>query len=452
MHERPIQVAAVAAIFVIFAAPALADEEICDGVFSGGSFEDDVAVPDGATCTLDGTRVKGNLKVLSGGALVATGARLRNDLQAKEARYLQILNTRIAGNVQLDATSDVPPSAAANQVCGSKIGGDLQLVENRAPFEIGCDSGNQVKGNLQISQSEIADGTIVVTNNRIRGDLQYQANTTSAGADLSNNRVRQNLQCTDNEPPPMGAGNTAGDADGQCSQLATEGRRGGSRTVDLDVCNGVFGKEKFDDVTVPDGATCTLNGTRVKGNVLVQSGGVLVATDARVKGNVQVESGGALDATGVKVRGNIQTDEATDVRVRDARVGGDVQILATTGTPPDGGPNQVCGSRIKSNLQATGNTAPIELGCADGNKVGGNLQVQDSQIAGQASEIVIAVANNKVRGDLQFDDNAGGDAEFDISGNRIGQNLQCADNTPPPMGSGNRVGGDVDGQCSGLAN
>jgi hypothetical protein len=441
---------AAVAIALFWSAPALADEEICDRDVSGGSF-DDVKVPSGATCTLDGSKVKGNVQVESGGALVTTGTRVESDIQADEARYIQILaGTQVGGNVQIKKTTGVPPLAAANQVCDTKIGGDLQLDESEAPFEIGCSGGNRVNGNLQIDDSDVQSGTIVVANNGVRGDLQYKDNRTRSSADISDNTIGQNLQCSDNNPIPMGSGNVAGDPDDQCEDLATATEKDPRKVADLDDCDAVFEKQKFNNVTVPNGSTCTLDRVKVKGNVEVESGGALVATATKVKGNVQVESGGAIDAMKLKVKGNIQTDGASDVRILEAKVRGDVQIRETSGTPPGLGPNQVCASKIRSDLQVTKNTAPIELGCGAGNRIGGNLQVQDNQIPGVADTNAIAVTNNKVRGDLHFQDNTSAAGNFDISDNKIGQNLQCADNNPAPTGSGNRVKDDAAGQCADL--
>ena len=200
---------------------------------------------------------------------------------------------------------------------------------------------------------------------------------------------------------------------------------------DATACDGIFGNETFGDVNVPGGATCILNGTRVRGNV-------------------QVESGGALVANGVKVKGNIQTDQASHVQILDAKVGGNVQIDETSGTPPGGGSNQVCGSKIRGDLQVTKNTAPFDLGCADGNKVKANLQVQDNQIPGAPGITAIAVTHNKVGGNLQFQDNQSGDGDFDISDNRVRQNLQCTDNDAAPTGAGNHVRDDAEDQCAGL--
>jgi hypothetical protein len=42
----------------------------------------------------------------------------------------------------------------------------------------------------------------------------------------------------------------------------------------------------LDNVLVPDGASCTMNGTRVEGNIVVKTGARLQATNVRVDGNI----------------------------------------------------------------------------------------------------------------------------------------------------------------------
>ncbi len=51
------------------------------------------------------------------------------------------------------------------------------------------------------------------------------------------------------------------------------------------VCRGTIGSRTVDNVRVPSGATCTLNGTRVEGTIKVENGAKLNANGVRVKGN-----------------------------------------------------------------------------------------------------------------------------------------------------------------------
>ena len=48
-------------------------------------------------------------------------------------------------------------------------------------------------------------------------NLQAESNT--GGLVIKNNRISEYLQCKQNNPPPTGGGNTAGDKENQCSRL-----------------------------------------------------------------------------------------------------------------------------------------------------------------------------------------------------------------------------------------
>lgn len=158
-----------------------------------------------------------------------------------------------------------------------------------------------------------------------------------------------------------------------------------------EACNGAIGAVTVEDVKVPSGATCTLNGTRVQGNVTIARGGTLKAAEITVDGNVQSQ-GHRL------------------VTLREgSRVGGSVQLES-------GGEVQVADSRVDGSIQLKQNTA----------KAG--------------------VARNVVGSDVQLFSNRGALA----SRNRIDGNLQCKSNNPAPTGGANIVQGNKEDQCRGL--
>src|SRR5688572_6425032 len=55
-------------------------------------------------------------------------------------------------------------------------------------------------------------------------------------------------------------------------------------------CRGTLGRLSLDNLRIPQGAKCTLNGTRLNGTIVVQRGAVLVANGVRVVGNIQAEN------------------------------------------------------------------------------------------------------------------------------------------------------------------
>jgi hypothetical protein len=145
-------------------APAFAEERSCRGKM-GAVTVDNLRVPQGATCRLSGTRIKGTLQVQRGATL-------------KAARI------RVVGNIQAEGAANV-------NVVSSRIGGSIQVVQGRnSRF-----TRNSVKHDVQYFENR---GVVVIARNRIDG----------------------NLQCKENRRQPTGGGNRVqGVKDDQCARL-----------------------------------------------------------------------------------------------------------------------------------------------------------------------------------------------------------------------------------------
>ena len=155
-------------------------------------------------------------------------------------------------------------------------------------------------------------------------------------------------------------------------------------------CRGELGSMTVDNLRVPDGASCTLNRTQVKGTI-------------------KVESRASLNTRGVHVVGNVQAENARQVSVsQSSRIGGSVQVK-------QGGSASVLNSTVQGDIQYDANRSSLRV---NDNRVGGNVQVIGNQ----------------------------GRAE--IYRNRIDGNLQCKENRPRPVGGNNRVQGNKEDQCS----
>jgi hypothetical protein len=157
-------------------------------------------------------------------------------------------------------------------------------------------------------------------------------------------------------------------------------------------CRGTIGAKTEDNIRVPQGATCNLNGTTAKGTV-------------------KVERGATLRADGVWVIGNVQSEDARRVNVvENSRIGGSIQVV-------QGGAAKVADSKINADVLYDENNRSLKV---LRNVVGGNVQA--------------------------FQNNGG----VQISRNTIDGNLQCKENTPAPIGGNNVVDGNKEDQCAGL--
>jgi hypothetical protein len=169
----------------VTAAPALAEERTCRGTLNGITV-DNLRVPQGAGCTLNGTRVKGTVKVERSATLSARGVHVIGNVQGENARRVDVIEgSRVGGSVQVK-------QGGAARVLDSRVNADIQYDANSAALEA---SRNVVGGSVQVFQN--------------RG-----------GVRLARNRIDGNLQCKENRPAPTGGDNVVqGNKEDQCARL-----------------------------------------------------------------------------------------------------------------------------------------------------------------------------------------------------------------------------------------
>ena len=157
--------AATAALAV--PAVALAEERQCTGAI-GAETVDNLVVPQASACTLDGTFVKGTVKVERAATLTAKAV-------------------NVIGNVQGEGAADVV-------VRGSQVGGSVQVKQGGAAET----SGSQVTGDIQYDQQA---GALRVADNHVGGSVQVVANS----------RRRSDRDQHDRRQPPVQGERAAAD-------------------------------------------------------------------------------------------------------------------------------------------------------------------------------------------------------------------------------------------------
>jgi len=158
------------------------------------------------------------------------------------------------------------------------------------------------------------------------------------------------------------------------------------------VCDGLIGADKIDANVLVIG-DCTLDGTVIRGDVLV-------------------DPNTSLTATGVFLRGSIRADGADVVVVDSSTISGGVELAGLVGAG-----SELVDSMVRGNIDVRENVSPVVV---DGNRTGGNVQA-DGNTGG------VTITDNMIKGDLQ-----------------------CRDNLPAPDGGNNVVGGDAKDQCVAL--
>jgi hypothetical protein len=169
---------------VVLPQAALGEERACRGKLGRVSL-DNLRVPQGAKCTLNGTRLNGTITVQRGAVLVANGVRVNGNIQGENARNVVVRRSRVGGGIQVK-------QGGGATVSGSRVTHDIQLDANRR--------------------------FVRAHRNRVGGSIQVVGN--SGGASLMRNVVNGNIDCKENRPAPTGRGNVAGESKtDQCARL-----------------------------------------------------------------------------------------------------------------------------------------------------------------------------------------------------------------------------------------
>ncbi len=161
MHRTTLAITTTAvavAALGVFALPAVAEERTCRGTI-GKVTVDNLRVPQGATCTLNGTFVKGTVKVERDATLRATAIRVIGNIQAENHRHVSV-----AGGSRVDGSLQVKQGGGAT-VDRSIFGSDVQFFTNSGAIRI---TGNRIDGNLQCKENRPAPtgGANVVQGNK----------------------------------------------------------------------------------------------------------------------------------------------------------------------------------------------------------------------------------------------------------------------------------------------
>jgi hypothetical protein len=250
--KRLITLAPLTLLSVFVGAPAAhADDFKCVGVI-GPIIVDNVVVPRGAECILDGTQVLGNAKAKPDGDLILARADVRGNVQVKSGSTAVAVNSRIGGDYQCDGCQsqdlflsglggNFQVTAADDQalIVASSVDGDVQIVDSgsargffaidetiiggNVKFEKNAGSTliheNTIAGGLQIFENDVEGefGNGQFNENLVAGNMQLIKNR--GPSEVSGNIIEENLQCKENVPPPVGGGNVADKKEDQCAVL-----------------------------------------------------------------------------------------------------------------------------------------------------------------------------------------------------------------------------------------
>jgi hypothetical protein len=197
------------------------------------------------------------------------------------------------------------------------------------------------------------------------------------------------------------------------------------------LCTGVVTLGVFDNVVVPEGAFCDISNSQIRGNIKALRDSTLF-----VAGNNQIG-------------GNVEGDKARDVEIFNR--GGLPNVIQGNGViVEDSIETFICGAVlprgdiivVKNRGALLGIGGPFcTVFFGGGNTVErGNIKVEDNVITSS-----FEVSDNRVGQNLQVFKNTG-PASKRVANNTVGESVQCFDNTPPFVGGPN-FGPKREGQC-----
>ncbi|HUS21716.1 MAG TPA: ice-binding family protein, partial [Aeromicrobium sp.] len=197
----------------------------CTSTLNGGVY-DDIVVPDGATCTLVGVVVIGDVTVGTRSTLVTSAqTQIGGDVTAVGAKSVRLINTDVAGDILLSYTRGSIVIGAENCSVDPVVGGTIRLTNNYGTVAV-CEM--TIGGNLIVRSTHTAarlfhnsvGGNLIVEYNQNVYGLWINRNTVAGFVLVRRNTsrylfVRQNvvvgdLRCQRNFVDPTHTDNTVG--------------------------------------------------------------------------------------------------------------------------------------------------------------------------------------------------------------------------------------------------
>ena len=372
---------------------------------------DDLIVPQNTTCTLNGTRVEGNITVEEDASLIAYGVSVSGNIQANKASQIEIHpDSYVGGNIQIAESHSL-------LVASTNIGGNLEADYNTGELIF---SGNAIEGNLQIFNN-------------------------MGGVSIQNNIIQGNIECEENDPQPNYSGNMVyGDRSGQCQNIDEMDENGMPYMTEDYECTGTLNAVTVYNLVVPMNATCTLNETQVNGDITVYENATLYAYAVRVEGDiegkgaalveihpgsyigsdVEFEDGGSLLISSVSIMDDLEVEESYgEITIIDSIIMGDVELEENSGEI------SLSNNTIEGDLEIEENTGGVSI---NNNVIYGDLECEDNYPAPDYS-------GNSVRGDrdgqcymdeMEDEDDMDYDDEDDMDyddedGTYLGDDYEC---------------------------
>jgi hypothetical protein len=210
---------------------AVADDTRCIGALPADTY-DNIIVPRDSLCVLQGSVVRGSIKIEQNARLVAIYNEIRGNVEGDKAELLQMTANTVGGNVFIEKGETPGDGGFDIYLCGNTLTqGNIQVEKIQGSIVIGdpepsvaypCAPNNVQKGNIKLEKNlavpfaGMPTSGLVIRGNQVGGNLQVFKNEGPASKTIQGNVVNQDLQCFENDPVVVGGPNFAAKAEGQC--------------------------------------------------------------------------------------------------------------------------------------------------------------------------------------------------------------------------------------------
>ena len=211
------------------ARPAHGAPTECRDATPAGTYAD-LVVPEEATCTLRGSVVHGNVRVLPGGTLFVDSTTVAGHILGRDVNRLFVGRSSIGGNIVVNGGEVRGALGATLAVCATNTEGNVVIqhvtggigVRTHLPgfdppngFSARCGSvRNTIAGNLIVSNN--ASIRMLVQDNVVHRNLIVVNNAGTGQKVITRNLVDNVVACHENDQPFRGDANAAVRLSGQC--------------------------------------------------------------------------------------------------------------------------------------------------------------------------------------------------------------------------------------------
>ena len=175
-----------------------------------GGTHDDIIVPPGATCILDGVNVRGNVTVQQDAVFKMFFTQVGGNVQGKNADVIQMQFSTVGGNLKVPNAGH--PDYLSAFTLLSTVDGNAHINNHRNGAILLQSS--QFLGNLHVRGNSGSSFGEFAVDNFVAGNFDFEENGPGGLRKVLDNTVGERLRCRDNAAPFINGPNDGEEEEG----------------------------------------------------------------------------------------------------------------------------------------------------------------------------------------------------------------------------------------------